>query len=185
AAPPELRAGARLVAPEPRRPAARDSPRGPDPGHAVRRHAGRRDHAPDVAGRPRPRRGVVGGGARSGGAGSRDSAPDGQVEVVGAVRRAGRAAGARLLVGRRRVAGGAGAWLLVFAGDLGVGSATWRTLAYAAAAGLVCAMAAWLARQPRTFDGRPADYLPMMGALVLVVALTWGPLVAHLVRTSK
>src|SRR3989441_512732 len=103
----ELRAGARLVAPEPRPPAARDSPRGPDPGHAVRRHAGRRDHAPDVAGRPRPRRGVVGGGARSGGAGSRDSAPDGQVEVVGAVRRAGRAAGARLLVGRRRVAGGA------------------------------------------------------------------------------
>src|SRR5437773_2142364 len=83
------------------------------------------------------------------------------------------------------VAGVAGACLLVFAGDLGVRSPTWPTLAYAAAAGLVCAMAAWLARQPRTFDGRPADYLPTMGALVLVVALTWGPLVAHLVRTSK
>src|SRR5438094_4670777 len=83
------------------------------------------------------------------------------------------------------VAGVAGACLLVFAGDLGVRSPTWPTLAYAAAAGLVCAMAAWLARQPRTFDGRPADYLPMMGALVLVVALTWGPLVAHLVRTSR
>src|SRR5437667_395187 len=83
------------------------------------------------------------------------------------------------------VAGVAGACLLVFAGDLGVRSPTWPTLAYAAAAGLVCAMAAWLARQPRTFDGRPADYLPMMGALVLVVALTWGPLVALLVRTSK
>jgi len=76
------------------------------------------------------------------------------------------------------VAGVAGACLLVFAGDLGVRSPTWPTLAYAAAAGLVCAMAAWLARQPRTFDGRPADYLPTMGALVLVVALTWGPLVA-------
>ena len=83
------------------------------------------------------------------------------------------------------VAGVAGACLLVFAGDLGVRSPTWPTLAYAAAAGLVCAMAAWLARQPRTFDGRPADYLPTMGALVLVVALTWGPLVAHLVRTSR
>src|SRR5216117_3639907 len=53
------------------------------------------------------------------------------------------------------------------------------------AMGLGFAMAAWLARQPRTFDGRPADYLPTMGALVLVVALTWGPLVAHLVRTSR
>src|SRR5256712_385613 len=83
------------------------------------------------------------------------------------------------------VAGVAGACLLVFAGDLGVRSPTWPTLAYAAAAGLVCAMAVWLARQPRTFDGRPADYLPTMGAPVLVVALTWGPLVAHLVRTSR
>src|SRR5437899_1611785 len=83
------------------------------------------------------------------------------------------------------VAGVAGACLLVFAGDLGVRSPTWPTLAYAAAAGLVCAMAVWLARQPRTFDGRPAGYLPTMGALVLVVALTGGPLVAHLVRTRR
>src|SRR5439155_657681 len=36
------------------------------------------------------------------------------------------------------VAGVAGACLLVFAGDLGVRSPTWPTLAYAAAAGLVC-----------------------------------------------
>src|SRR5207245_2240117 len=71
------------------------------------------------------------------------------------------------------VAGVAGACLLVFAGDLGVRSPNRPTLAHAAPAGRVCAMAAGLARPPRTLLGRPGDYLPTMGALVPVVALTW------------
>src|SRR5256885_1329180 len=42
----------------------------------------------------------------------------------------------------------------------------------------------WLAVQPRTFDWRPAGYLPIVGALAVIVALTWGPLAAYIVRTS-
>ena len=101
ATPLERRARARLLAPEPRPAAARHSPRGRHPRHAVRRHAGRGDHTAGGAGRARPRGRVVGRGPRPGRAESRDPARDGQVAVVGAVRRAGRAPRARRLVGRR------------------------------------------------------------------------------------
>jgi Zn-dependent protease with chaperone function len=83
------------------------------------------------------------------------------------------------------VAGVAGACLLAFASDLGVRNPTWLTLAYAAAAGAVCVMATWLAVQPRTFEGRPVDSVPVTGVLAIVVAVTWGPLLAYVVRTSK
>jgi len=83
------------------------------------------------------------------------------------------------------VAGVAGACLLAFASDLGVRNPTGLTLAYAAGAGLVCVIATWLAVQPRTFGGRPVDYVPITAALALVVAVTWGPLLAYVVRTSK
>src|SRR2546422_1000442 len=66
-------------------------------------------------------------------------------------------------------------------GDLGVHGDGWRSVASAAGAGLVAAVAGWLAVQPRTFDWRPADYLPVVGALAVIVALTWGPLAAYLV----
>ena len=83
------------------------------------------------------------------------------------------------------VAGAAAACLLVIALDVGVRQPTWPILAYAIAAGLVCAMAVWLAMQPRTFPPRPLDYLPVAGVLLVVVVLTWGPLVAHLWHTSR
>ncbi|HZF04237.1 MAG TPA: M56 family metallopeptidase [Patescibacteria group bacterium] len=83
------------------------------------------------------------------------------------------------------VAGVSGACLLAFAADIGVRSPTWATLAYAAGAGLVCVVAVWLAVQPRTFAIRPADYLPILAVLAVAVALTWGPLLAHLMRTTR
>ena len=88
------------------------------------------------------------------------------------------------------VAGVAGACGLILVadlgvlGDLGVHGDGWRSVAYAAGAGLVAAVAGWLAVQPRTFDWRPADYLPVVGTLAVIVALTWGPLAVHIVRTS-
>jgi len=88
------------------------------------------------------------------------------------------------------VAGVAGACGLILVadlgvlGDLGVHGDGWRSVAYAAGAGLVAVVAGWLAVQPRTFDWRPADYLPVVGTLAVIVALTWGPLTAHIVRTS-
>src|SRR5438477_7195869 len=69
-------------------------------------------------------------------------------------------------------------------GDLGVHGDGWRSVASAVGAGLLAAVAGWLAVQPRTFDWRPADYLPVVGALAVIVALTWGPLAAYIVRTS-
>src|SRR5436309_1891929 len=54
------------------------------------------------------------------------------------------------------VAGVAGACLLVFAGALGVRSPTSPTLAYAAAAGLVCAIVAWRARPSSSCRGGSA-----------------------------
>ena len=85
------------------------------------------------------------------------------------------------------VAGACGVILVADLGmlsDLGVHGDGWRSVASAAGAGLVAAVAGWLAVQPRTFDWRPADYLPVVGALAVIVALTWGPLAAYLVRTS-
>ena len=83
------------------------------------------------------------------------------------------------------VAGVAGACLLAFAGDLGVRNPTAFTLAYAIAAGAVCVLATWLAVQPRTFAGRPIDYVPITATIAIVAAVTWGPLLAYVVRTSK
>jgi Zn-dependent protease with chaperone function len=83
------------------------------------------------------------------------------------------------------IAGVGGACLLALAADLGVRTPTWGVLTCAVAAGLVCAIAAWLAVQPRTFAASPADYLPSVGVLVLVLAGTWGPLVAELTRTTR
>src|SRR5437867_2994901 len=97
----ERRARARLVASEPRAPAARDSPRGRGSRQAVRRHGRHRDDAPDGARGPRPRRRGLGGGAPHRGSRSRAAAPDRTLTMVGAVRRAGRAARACRLVGRR------------------------------------------------------------------------------------
>jgi Zn-dependent protease with chaperone function len=83
------------------------------------------------------------------------------------------------------VAGVAGACLLSFVGDLGVRTPTWSMFGYAAGVGFVCAIAAWLAVQPRSFDPRPADYVPILAVLALAVALTWAPLLAHVWRTSQ
>jgi Zn-dependent protease with chaperone function len=83
------------------------------------------------------------------------------------------------------VAGVAGAGLLGFAAELGVRTPTWSMLGYAAAAGVVCAVAAWLAVQPRSFGPRPVDYVPILAVLAFAVALTWAPLVAHVWRTSQ
>lgn len=83
------------------------------------------------------------------------------------------------------VAGVGGACLLALAADLGVRTASPRMLACAVAAGTVCAVGAWLARRPRTFAARPVDDVPLIGALVIVVGATWGPLVAELSRTTR
>src|SRR5262249_57683658 len=73
------------------------------------------------------------------------------------------------------VAGTAGACVLVFFGELADGSPEWTQAAYAAIAGLVAAVAAWLAAKPRTFDWRKADYLPVVIATSVFLAITWGP----------
>ena len=83
------------------------------------------------------------------------------------------------------VGGVAGACLLSFAADLGVRTPTWSMLGYAVGVGLVCAVAAWLAVQPRSFGPRPADYVPILAVLTFAVALTWAPLLVHLWRTSQ
>src|SRR3989441_3856441 len=82
------------------------------------------------------------------------------------------------------VAGVAGACVLVLLGDLGVQANSWWTVAYAAGAVVVGATAGWLAVPPRTFDRRLPDYLPVISALAVISALTWGPLAVHLVRTG-
>ncbi len=79
----------------------------------------------------------------------------------------------------------AGAGLLLVAVEAGVRTPTWPMLACAVATAIVCAIAAWLALQPRTFAPRPLDYLPAIGVLALVVALTWGPFFASLARTTR
>jgi Zn-dependent protease with chaperone function len=83
------------------------------------------------------------------------------------------------------VAAVAGACLLVIAVDAGARTPTWSVLTYAVVASVVCAVAAWIALQPRTFAPRPVDYMPVIGALTLVVVLTLGPLLAHLIGASK
>jgi len=83
------------------------------------------------------------------------------------------------------VAGAAGACLLAFASDLGLRNPTGLTFVYGAGAALVCVIATWLAVQPRTFARQPVDYVPMTGMLAIVVAMTWGPMLAYVLRTSK
>jgi hypothetical protein len=80
------------------------------------------------------------------------------------------------------VAGTAGACVLVAFGELADGSHHWTTVASAASAALVAAMAAWIAVKPRPFDGRKADWLPVVLSTAVVLAMTWGPLGVELVR---
>jgi Zn-dependent protease with chaperone function len=83
------------------------------------------------------------------------------------------------------VAGVGGACLLMLATDLGVRNPTWPAFACAVGAGLVCAIGAWFALQPRTFAEHPADYLPAIGVLLVVVGATWAPFIAELTRTTR
>ena len=83
------------------------------------------------------------------------------------------------------VAGVGGACLLMLATDLGARNPTWPAFACAVGAGLVCAIGAWFALQPRTFAEHPADYLPAIGVLLVVVGATWAPFIAELTRTTR
>lgn len=82
------------------------------------------------------------------------------------------------------VAGVAGVSVLVRLVDLDVEPVGPWTFTYTAGSVLLAAVAAWLAAQPRTFNPRAADYLPVVGAVGIIVIATWGPFTAELVRTG-